>query len=52
MIWGSSGRGVAFCIVFLPESARGDEYKPMAIKSYYRFAELSVEKKAERFENH
>lgn len=34
-----------------PESARGDEYKMMAIKAYYRFAELSVEeKKAERFE--
>ena len=34
-----------------PESGRSDEYKMMAIKSYYRFAELSVEdKRAERFE--
>ena len=34
-----------------PESNKADEYKMMAIKSYYRFAELSVEdKKAERFE--
>lgn len=34
-----------------PESAKSDEYKMMAIRSYYRFAELSVEdKRAERFE--
>ena len=34
-----------------PESTRGDAYKLMTIKSYYRFAELSVaEKKTERFE--
>ena len=34
-----------------PESSKSDEYKMMAIKSYYRFAELSVEeKRAERFE--
>jgi outer membrane protein assembly factor BamD len=34
-----------------PESQNSDEYKMMAIKSYYRFAELSVEeKRAERFE--
>jgi outer membrane protein assembly factor BamD len=34
-----------------PESNRSDEYKWMAIKSYYRFAELSIEeKKAERYE--
>jgi len=34
-----------------PESLKGDEYKLMAIKSYYRFAEMSVEdKKSERFE--
>ena len=34
-----------------PESASGDEYKLMIIKSYFRFAELSVEeKKVERFE--
>lgn len=33
------------------ESERGAEYKLMAIKSYFRFAEASVEdKKAERFE--
>jgi outer membrane protein assembly factor BamD len=30
---------------------RGDEYKLMIIKSYYRYAEMSVEeKKPERFE--
>jgi len=34
-----------------PESDKADEYKLMTIKSYYRYAELSVEeKKAERFE--
>jgi outer membrane protein assembly factor BamD len=34
-----------------PESSRSDEYKLMAIKAFYRFAELSVEeRKAERFE--
>jgi outer membrane protein assembly factor BamD len=34
-----------------PESLKGDEYKLMTIKSYYRYAELSVEeKKVERFE--
>lgn len=34
-----------------PESMRGDEYKLMIIKSYYRYAELSVEeKKPERYE--
>ena len=34
-----------------PESLKGDEYKLMIIKSYFRFAELSVEeKKIERFE--
>lgn len=34
-----------------PESDNADQYKLMAIKSYYRFAELSVEeKKVERFE--
>lgn len=34
-----------------PESDKADEYKMMAIKAYYRFAELSIEeKKAERFE--
>jgi outer membrane protein assembly factor BamD len=34
-----------------PESSKSDEYKMMAIKSYYRFAELSVEeKRVERFE--
>ena len=45
--------GVAFSALLnsYPESARGDEYKLMIIKSYYRFAELSIEeKKAERFE--
>jgi outer membrane protein assembly factor BamD len=34
-----------------PESAKADEYKLMVIKSYFRFAEMSVdEKKVERFE--
>jgi outer membrane protein assembly factor BamD len=34
-----------------PETAKGDTYKMMAIKAFYRFTELSVEeKKAERFE--
>jgi outer membrane protein assembly factor BamD len=34
-----------------PESNKGEEYKLMIIKSYFRYAELSVEeKKAERFE--
>ncbi len=33
------------------DSEKGDEYKFMAIKSYFKFAELSIEdKKAERFE--
>ena len=44
---------VAFAEVLnnYPESNRADEYKFMTIKSYYRFAELSIEdKKAERFE--
>lgn len=34
-----------------PDSQKADEYKMMAIKSFYKFTELSVEeKKAERFE--
>lgn len=34
-----------------PDTHKADEYKLMAIKAYFRFAELSVEeKKAERFE--
>ena len=34
-----------------PDTQTGDLYKMMSIRSYYRFAELSVEeKKAERFE--
>lgn len=34
-----------------PESVKSDQYKMMAIKSYFRFAELSIEeKRAERFE--
>lgn len=42
--------GVAFTTLInaYPESARLDEYKFMAIKSYYRFAELSVEEKKSR----
>lgn len=45
--------GVAFTSLLnaYPESAKADEYKLMVIRSYYRYAELSIEeKKAERFE--
>ena len=45
--------GVTFATLLnsYPESLRADEYKLMVIKSYYRFAELSVEeKKVERYE--
>jgi len=45
--------GVAYSTLLdnFPESARADEYKLMIIKSYYRFAEMSIEdKKNERFE--
>jgi outer membrane protein assembly factor BamD len=45
--------GVAFSEVLsnYPESMKSDEYKYMAIRSYFRYAELSVEdKKLERFE--
>jgi outer membrane protein assembly factor BamD len=45
--------GVAFTTLLnnYPESKMADQYKLMIIKSYYRFAELSVdEKKIERFE--
>lgn len=45
--------GVSFSALLnnYPESGKGDEYKLMIIKSYYRFAVLSVEeKKVERFE--
>lgn len=45
--------GVAFTALLngYPESAKADEYKLMIIKSYYEFAELSIqEKKTERFE--
>lgn len=45
--------GVAFSTLLnaYPESLRADEYKLMIIKSYYRYAEMSVEeKKPERFE--
>ncbi len=45
--------GVSFTTLLnvYPESIIADEYKLMIIKSYYRFAELSVEeKKVERFE--
>lgn len=34
-----------------PESAKGDEYKLMVVKSYYKFAKLSIlEKQQERYE--
>jgi outer membrane protein assembly factor BamD len=45
--------GVAFSSLLnnYPESGIADEYKLMIIKSYFRYAEMSVEtKKAERFE--
>ncbi len=45
--------GVAFTTLLdaYPESIKADEYKLMIIKSYYRFAELSIEdKQLERFE--
>lgn len=45
--------GVAFGALLndYPESMKGDEYKLMIIKSYYKYAEMSVEeKKVERFE--
>jgi outer membrane protein assembly factor BamD len=45
--------GVAFTTLLngYPESMKGDEYKLMIIKSYYRFAQMSVEeKKIERYE--
>lgn len=45
--------GIAFDNVLnnYPESVKGDWYKLMAVKSYYRFAKLSVEgKQTERFE--
>ena len=45
--------GVAFTSLLgnFPESEKGDEYKLMVIKSYFKFAELSIEeKKTERFE--
>ena len=45
--------GVTFSVLMenYPESLKCDEYKLMVIKSYFRFAELSVdEKKIERFE--
>ena len=45
--------GVAYAEVLnnYPESEKADEYKFMVIKSYFRYAEMSVEdKKVERFE--
>lgn len=45
--------GVSFTTLLnsYPESARSDEYKLMVIKSYFRYAEMSIEeKKPERFE--
>jgi outer membrane protein assembly factor BamD len=45
--------GVAYSTLLnsYPESAKADEYKLMVIKSYFRFAEMSVEeKKVERYE--
>ena len=46
--------GVAFTTLLntYPESLKGDEYKLMIIKSYYNFADQSIEeKKVERYEH-
>ncbi len=48
MIWASSGQQELHLQALLnnyPESAKADEYKLMIIKSYFRFAELSIEEK-------
>ena len=45
--------GIAFTNLLnnYPESARGDEYKLMSIRSFYQFAKLSIaEKQIERYE--
>jgi outer membrane protein assembly factor BamD len=45
--------GVAFSALLssYPESQKADEYKLMIIRSYFKFAEMSIEeKKPERFE--
>jgi outer membrane protein assembly factor BamD len=45
--------GVAFTSLMnnFPDSEKGDEYKLMVIKSYFKFAELSIdERKVERYE--
>lgn len=45
--------GVAFTslLAAYPESMKGDEYKFMAIKSYYKFAQMSIQdKQIERYE--
>ena len=45
--------GIAFTNLLnnYPESAKGDEYKLLIIKSFYQFAKLSVtEKQIERYE--
>ena len=45
--------GVAYTSLLnsFPDSDKGDEYKLMVIKSYFKFAELSIdERKAERYE--
>ena len=45
--------GISFATLLnnYPESAKGDEYKLMSIKSFYQFARLSVaEKQIERYE--
>jgi outer membrane protein assembly factor BamD len=45
--------GVAFTTLLngYPESGKADEYKLMIIKSYFRYAEMSIEdKKTERYE--
>lgn len=45
--------GIAFenLINNYPESLKGDQYKLMVVKSYYRFAKMSIpEKQAERYE--
>jgi outer membrane protein assembly factor BamD len=57
MLYFNMGQYRAAAIAFasllneFPETLKGDEYKLMVIKSYYQYANLSVdEKKVERFE--
>jgi outer membrane protein assembly factor BamD len=47
----AAGLSFANLLISYPESARGEEYMLMAIKSYYQFAKLSVyDKQEERYQ--